>query len=133
GRCYLPRQRLDEVKLLPEVLLSPINEMKFMPVFREHLDRAEAHLAAGWNYINTLPFGQFRVRLACAWPVLIGVRTIEKLRMADVLTLRTRIKVSRKEVRGILFRSLMACPFPTLWRKLHSSAAKAVASGPNLA
>ena len=87
GRCYLPLQRLDEAKLLPEVLLSPANAQKFLPLFHEYLDKAEAHLAAGWRYTNTLPFGQYRVRLACAWPILIGVRTIEKLRAADVIGL----------------------------------------------
>lgn len=133
GRCYLPKDRLEATRLLPEVMLSPINEAKFMPLFREHLDKAEAHLDAGWNYTNTLPFGQFRVRLACAWPILIGMRTIEQLRSADVLTLRRRIKVSRREVKGILLRTLMACPFPPAWRKLHSPAVKAVASGPDLA
>ncbi len=112
GRCYLPAQRLDEAKLLPEVLLSPANEPKFLPLFHEYLDKAESHLAAGWRYTNTLPFGQFRVRLACAWPILIGVRTIEKLRAASVIELQQRVKVSRGEVRGILFRSLLACPFP---------------------
>lgn len=133
GRCYLPRQRLDEVKLLPEVLLSPVNAPKFLPLFHEHLDKAEAHLAAGWRYVNTLPYAQFRVRLACAWPILIGLRTIEKLRAADVLTLRERVKISRGEVRSIIFRSLVACPFPAAWRKLYSPVGKAVASGGELA
>ena len=73
------------------------------------------------------------MRLACAWPVLIGVRTIEKLRAADVMTLLTRVKVSRAEVRGILFRSLVANPFPGRWRKLYSPAVNAVASGGELA
>lgn len=133
GRCYLPREKLEEAKLLPEVLLSPVNAEKFLKLFHEYLDKAEAHLAAGWRYTNTLPFAQFRVRLACAWPILIGGRTIEKLRAADVAELQQRVKVSRSEVRGILFRSLLACPFPAAWRKLYSPAGKAVASGADLA
>ena len=133
GRCYLPLQRLDEAKLLPEVLLSPANEQKFLPLFHEYLDKAEAHLAAGWRYTNTLPFGQFRVRLACAWPILIGVRTIEKLRAANVIGLSQRVKVSRGEVRDILFRSLLASPLPAAWRKLYSPAGNAVDSGGELA
>jgi hypothetical protein len=36
---------------------------KFLPLFHDYLDKAESHLAAGWRYTNTLPFGQFRVRL----------------------------------------------------------------------
>ncbi len=133
GRCYLPLERLEGLKLYPEVLFSLVNAAKFLPLFHEHLDKAEAHLAAGWRYTNTLPFGQFRVRLACAWPILIGLRTIEQLRAASVTDLRQRVKVSRGEVRGILFRSLLACPFPGIWRRLYSPAGKAVASRSDLA
>jgi len=133
GRCYLPLERLEPLHLPPETLLSPANEQKFLPLFREHLDQAEAQLAAGWRYVNTLPFGQFRVRLACAWPILIGMRTIEKLRAANVIELQQRVKVSRGEVRGILFRSLLASPLPAAWRKLYSPPVKAVDSSDELA
>ncbi len=118
GRCYLPTQRLDEINLFPEILLSPAAQEKFLPLFREHLDKAESHLAAGWRYTNTLPFGQFRVRLACAWPILFGMRTIKKLRAADAAQLRTRVKISRSEVWKIIFLSLLACPLPFAWRRL---------------
>jgi farnesyl-diphosphate farnesyltransferase len=132
GRCYLPTQRLDAAKLFPAILLSPAAIEKFRPLFHEYLDQAEAHLAAGWRYTNTLPFGQFRVRLACAWPILLGLKTIAKLRAAGVLELQQRVKVSRGEVYGILWRSTLASPLPFAWRKLYSPAAKAVAPGGKL-
>ena len=66
GRCYLPAQKLAEARLIPETLLASINTAKFLPFYHGYLDKAEAHLAAGWRYTNTLPFGQVRVRLACA-------------------------------------------------------------------
>jgi farnesyl-diphosphate farnesyltransferase len=131
GRCHLPTQRLDEAKLFPEVLFSPVNEAKFLKLYHDYLDKAESHLAAGWRYTNTLPFWQFRVRLACAWPILIGVKTIKKLRAANVIELQQRVKVSRGDVRKIILLSLLACPLPFAWRKLY--AAKAVASGGKLA
>jgi farnesyl-diphosphate farnesyltransferase len=133
GRCYLPLEKLERAKLLPEVLLSPATAKKFLPLFHEYLDKAEAHLTAGWRYTNALPFSQFRVRLACAWPVLIGAKTIEKLRAANVLELSQRVKVSRGEVRGILLRSTFACPVPALWWRLFPTGGKAVASGTDLA
>ena len=128
GRCYLPAEKLEKAGLLPSVLLSPVNEVKFRPLFHEYLDRAESHLAAGWAYTNTLPFGQFRVRLACAWPILIGMQTIEKMRIASVLDLQQHIKVSRSEVRGIMLRSTLFYPLPRMWQKLFFSTGKAVAS-----
>jgi farnesyl-diphosphate farnesyltransferase len=133
GRCYLPLDKLTPAGLIPEVLMSPANEAKFRPLFHEYLDRAESHLAAGWGYTNTLPFGQMRVRLGCALPILIGVRTIGKLRAASVLGLQQRVKVSRAEVRGIILRSMLFYPAPRVWRKLFSAGGKAVASGGKLA
>jgi farnesyl-diphosphate farnesyltransferase len=81
------------------------------------VNEAEAHLTAGWKYTNTLPFRQFRVRLACAWPILIGARTIQKLRQAGVTELQQRVKIPRREVNAILLRSLLASPLPFLWRR----------------
>jgi farnesyl-diphosphate farnesyltransferase len=133
GRCYLPRQKLDQARLLPETLFSPAAESRFLPLFQEYLDKAESHLRAGWDYTNMLPFGQFRVRLACAWPLLIGMRTIDKLRAAGVYELQQHVKVSRDEVRGILMRSLLASPFPPVWRKQLAASRKAVASDAKLA
>ncbi len=134
GRCYLPLQRLEEAGLFPGILFSPIKDKQFRAVYHEYLDKAEAHLAAGWRYTNSLPYGQFRVRLACAWPVLIGLRTIKKLRGATVVRLQQRIKVSRGEVWLIILSSVLASPFPYVWRKLSpSTAVKAVASREHLA
>ena len=133
GRCYLPMEKLEPAKLFPEILLSPVNEAKFLPVFHHQLYEAAAHLAAGWRYTNTLPFGQFRVRLACAWPVLIGVKTIERLRAASVIELRQHVKISHRERNGILWRSVLASPLPFAWRRLFPAGGKAVASGGELA
>ena len=118
GRCYLPMETLEPAGLRPETLLSEVNEAKFLPLFHRYLDEAEAHLRAGMNYTKTLPFGQFRVRLACAWPILIGMKTVKNLRTANVNRLQQRVKVSRTDVRQVMFWSLLALPFPPVWRKL---------------
>lgn len=133
GRCYLPADQLGQAGLAPADLLSPASAAKFRPLYQRHLDLAAAHLAAGGRYTNTLPSGQVRLRLACAWPVLIGIRTIARLRTGNVLDPAQRIKVTRAEVRGIIWRSLASYPFPGLWQKMFSSPGKAVASGENLA
>jgi len=119
GRCYLPLEKLAPAGLTPERLLAAENEASFRRVFRAHLELAEAHLEAGWHYINTLPFRQFRVRLACAWPVLLGLKTIGRLRAAGVADLQRRVKVPRREVQTMMLRSALACPVPFLWRRLY--------------
>ncbi len=132
GRCYLPSLELDQAGLMPSVLLSPVNESRFRPFYHRYLDLAESHLRAGWNYTNSLPRGQMRVRLACAWPILMGVKTIKRLRAANVLELRQGVKISRGEVRGILLRSVLLYPLPTAWQKQFVASPKPVASGPQL-
>ena len=118
GRCYLPRTSLAAAGLSPEDFLYPASEPKFLPLFHQYLDQAEDHLRAGWVYTNTLPRHCVRVRLGCAWPVLIGLQTITKLRAARGPELRQRVKISRRDVRRIVFRSLINYPFPGTWRQL---------------
>ena len=118
GRCYLPIEKLEQAKLSPQTMLSEIHEQKFLPFFHEYLDKAEDHLRAGWEYTNTLPFSQFRLRLACAWPILIGMKTIEKLRRARLIDLKQNLKVARPEVKRIMVCSLLASPIRPVWAKL---------------
>jgi farnesyl-diphosphate farnesyltransferase len=118
GRCYLPKQSLSEIGLTPADLLQPANEPRLRPLYNRYLDFAEAHLAAGWNYTNSLPRRAMRVRLACAWPILIGLKTIARLRTGNVLDPQQRIKISRPEVRQIMLRSFVRYPFPAAWRNL---------------
>jgi len=121
GRCYLPADELASVGLTPADLLNPGNESKLRPVYQDHLDLAESHLAAGWEYTNLIPFDQKRLRLACAWPILIGFKTIDRLRAANVLDPRQRVKISRGEVWQIVVRSLFCSPFRGAWKGLAKS------------
>lgn len=115
GRCYLPLDELGEVGLRPEDLLDPANEERLRPVYGRWLSRAEEHLAAGWRYCMTLPRGEWRLRAACALPVLIGIRTLARLRRGGFLDPRQRIKVGRAEVRAILWRVLLLLPMGRRW------------------
>ena len=126
GRCYLPADRLAEAGLKPEDLLLPANEPRLRPLYHEYLDRAEAHLQAGWAYTNALPRGCVRVRLGCSWPILIGWETLKLLRAGNALDPERRIKVSRSEVRRLRLRSVLLYPWARAWEKL-VPAGKAVA------
>ena len=122
GRCYLPRLELRNAGLQPAELLDPANEPRLRPLYDNYLNAAEEHLEAGWNYTNALPRGQIRVRLACAWPILIGMQTLAQLRASQVLDPSRRIKISRQQVRGVLVRSILWCGWPERWRGLFRSA-----------
>jgi farnesyl-diphosphate farnesyltransferase len=121
GRCYLPQPALQIVRLLPQDLLNPANEPKLRPVYGEWINTAEAHLQVAWQYVLDLPRSWWRVRLACAWPVLIGLRTLHLLKMGNVLNPDTRIKVSRSEIKRIVLRSVMAYPLAARWERLPAS------------
>jgi farnesyl-diphosphate farnesyltransferase len=118
GRCYLPAERLVAAGLQPADLLASANEPRLRPLYDAHLDLAEGHLRAGWLYTNTLPRRCVRVRLACAWPILIGLETLKLLRSGNVLDPQQRIKISRPMVKRILWRSTLLYPFPGVWRNL---------------
>lgn len=132
GRCYIPSKKLAEISLSPSDLLRTENEPGFRPLYNRYLNIAEAHLVVGWEYTNLIPFSQMRVRLACAWPILIGFQTITRLRTGNVLDPGQRIKISRKDVRGIMVRSIITYPFPRTWRRmanLKPQQGESVASG----
>ncbi|MCX8091976.1 MAG: squalene/phytoene synthase family protein [Verrucomicrobiae bacterium] len=112
GRCYLPQTELRRLELAPADLLNPDNEARLRPLYDRYLDLATAHLTAGWAYTNALPWRCARVRLACAWPILIGLRTLALLRTARVLEPTRPVKVSRAEVRRLLALSVLAYGAP---------------------
>lgn len=114
GRCYLPVSRLSAQGLTPADLLDPASEQRFRPVFDHYCCAAIDHLRAGWDYTNHLPKSSVRVRLACAWPILIGKRTLELVRRSPIAG--EPAKVSRKTVQWILARSVLAYPWPRLWK-----------------
>jgi farnesyl-diphosphate farnesyltransferase len=118
GRCYLPKEKLSAISLSPQDLLEPANAQRVRPLYDECLARAEGFLLAGWNYTNALPLSSVRVRLACAWPILLGFETIKLLRVTNVLDPRQRIKVSRSTFRQIRVRSTLLYPWPNAWRRL---------------
>jgi farnesyl-diphosphate farnesyltransferase len=117
GRCYLPAKELKRLGLEPADLLDPAQEDRFRPLYERYLELAEKHLEAGWRYTNNLPFGQVRVRLACAWPVLIGIKTLAKLKKNPILPPNLHVKVSRAEVRSIILASVWQYPWRKKWQQ----------------
>jgi farnesyl-diphosphate farnesyltransferase len=117
GCCYLPTERLASLPMAPADLLEPANEPRLRPLYDAYLDRAEGHLLAGWAYTNALPRGSMRLRLACSWPILIGLETLKLLRAGKVLDPRQRIKVSRQRVRQLRLRSILLYPWRAAWQR----------------
>jgi len=118
GRCYIPEKRLADHGLSPGDLQNTSTMGRFRPLYHTYLDQAETHLSAGWEYTTALPFRCMRVRLACAWPLLIGLSTLRSLRTANVLDETKRVKISRSEIRRLIVRSVIFYPFRRAWNRL---------------
>lgn len=111
GRCYLPRQELAKLGLSPRDLLDRKAALGARPLLVELLGAALDHYEAGWRYTLAIPRGEVRMRLACAWPLLIGLRTLDLVaRSPDWLDPAVTIKVPRVQV-----YSLMAHSLATVW------------------
>ena len=72
----------------------------FKPIFERWLGRAQAGLEAGMKYIEAIE--DRRVRAATALPALIGARTIVRLHAAGMKALQEKVKIPRREVRGMV-------------------------------
>lgn len=120
GRCYVPVEKLAEVGLRPRDLLSPSTAAKFKPVHRRHLNMALEHLDCGWRYTMAIPKALWKIRLACAWPILIGLKTLGKLRRSpDILDPSKRIKVGRSTVYVIMGLSIAACRTDGVFQRIY--------------
>jgi farnesyl-diphosphate farnesyltransferase len=127
GRCYLPADDLAAHGLTPADLLAPAAMPKLRPLYATLLELAADHYRAGWRYTFAIPRREWRMRLACAWPLLIGEATLAALRRHDnPLAAGAPVKIPRAMVRAILTRSLAA-----VWsnRALEAEARRARAAG----
>lgn len=108
GRCYVPLELLAQAGLEPRDLL----EARTMPAFRPILDTliqtALAHLDEGWLYATSIPRLEVRLRLACMWPILIALKTLDLLTTCDnILDPTQKLKISRFEVYRIIVTSTL--------------------------
>ena len=77
------------------------------PLLGEWLDTALDHYEAGWQYTFAIPRREARMRLACAWPLLIGLRTLDLLAASpNWLDPAITLKVPRVRVYGLMAHSL---------------------------
>src|SRR5437762_13620073 len=98
GRCYFPKDELAAAHMEPAQIVREPD--RFQPIFQKWAEKAERGLAAGMKYSRTIR--NRRVRAATVLPALIGARTLALLREAGSMVLHRKVKVQRREVRGII-------------------------------
>jgi farnesyl-diphosphate farnesyltransferase len=108
GRCYLPAGELAAIGLAPKDLLDPTAAARALPLYRRLLALDLEHYEIARRYTLAIPRLEWRMRLACAWPLLIGLATLAALAAhPNPLAAAQPIKISRRAVRALLARSAL--------------------------
>lgn len=107
GRCYLPTSMLVSHGLTPHDLLKPEMSERARPVLEELLSTTLTLYKDAISYALAIPSGAIRLRLACLWPVMIGLDTLVLLaRNHAWLDPQQISKVRRNDVYRIMAASL---------------------------
>ena len=107
GRCYIPGEWLQDVGLTARDLLDPANAAAARPTLVRGIVVALEHFAAAETYLMSIPGRCARLRLAVAWPLLIGLATLEALAQSpNWLDPKRPSKVSRDWVYRMIGLSL---------------------------
>ncbi|WP_277182905.1 phytoene/squalene synthase family protein [Caballeronia sp. BR00000012568055] len=107
GRCYLPSSMLARHGLEAENLLQQDVFVRARPVLAELLQHTLGLYQDAIDYTLAIPRGQVRLRLACLWPIMIGLETLVLLAQNHAWLDPERIsKVRRNDVYRIMAASL---------------------------
>lgn len=117
GRCYLPQTMLARHGLGAQDLLLPANSLRARPLLVELLRTTLDHFRDALDYTLAIPAWSVRLRLACLWPILIGLETLLLLVDNDAWLDPQKVsKVRRNQVYRIIGSSLLLVPSNTLVR-----------------
>lgn len=109
GRCYLPETMLAQLNLTPQELLLRENSLRARPVLYSLIGTALDNYREGLRYTVALPPLSVRLRLACLWPIVIGLETLSLLvQNENWLSPDYPSKVSREKVYRLILRSFPA-------------------------
>src|SRR5712692_1053492 len=98
GRCYFPEDELAAAHMRAAQIVREPD--RFQSIYQKWAEKAERGLAAGMQYSRAIR--NRRVRAATVLPALIGARTVALLRDAGRTALQRKVKVQRREVRGMI-------------------------------
>lgn len=103
GRCYLPNGLHGEAELEAE--------------WSQWLLVCQDHLESGLRYVQHVADG--KLRYATALPLLLGVKTVTRMKAATWAQVQQGIKISRLDVAKILAEAALAARNPEAMEKLY--------------
>jgi farnesyl-diphosphate farnesyltransferase len=108
GRCYLPSPLLEQAGLVPQDLLLESASARARPLLVTLVRQALDHFRAALDYTLAIPRLSVRLRLACLWPIVIGLETLVLLVGNNAWLDPAKVsKVRREDVYRILAYSLL--------------------------
>lgn len=117
GRCYFPSTLLEQYGLDPQDLLASGNSLRARPLQFELVRHALGHFREALDYTLAIPSLSLRLRLACIWPIVIGLETLLLLVRNDAwLDPAQTSKVTRGKVYKVILASMPAAVSDTLIR-----------------
>ena len=107
GRCYIPDEWLAETGLRPRDLLYPANSQFARRALVRGVRATLDHFESAEAYMLSIPRRCLRLRLATAWPLLMGLGTLEEVaKNRRWLDPEIRSKVSRNWVYAMAGKSV---------------------------
>lgn len=106
-RCYIPEEILLSASSNPDKILSRLNddEIKMLvDIVKNTID----YYRSAIDYTLGIPSSEYRLRLACSLPILIGLQTMTLFH--QTLTNQRQVnavKISRKDVYKILLKTIL--------------------------
>lgn len=123
GRCYLPQSRLDSAGVTMEELGRGEGRERLRPLLDFYLRHTLDLYQTAWDYVLAIPRRSLQLRLACTWPLLIGLRTLDLLATHESpYAVGTHHKITRQEtyslIREATWRGLSNRGLDRLFRRL---------------
>jgi farnesyl-diphosphate farnesyltransferase len=118
GRCYLPTEMLAWYGLRPEELLAPDASARSRALLFALVGRTLERYRDALAYTLAIRATSIRLRLACIWPIAIGIETLRLLIDNETWLDPARVsKVRRGDVYRIMARSLVCVASDGLLRR----------------
>jgi len=118
GRCYLPTEMLAWYGLRPEDLLAADGSRRARALLFALVERTLERYRDALAYTLAIRSTSIRLRLACIWPIAIGIETLRLLVENDAWLDPARVsKVRRADVYRIMARSLVCVASDGLLRR----------------
>lgn len=121
-RCYIPEELLLIASSNPDEILAQLNSDE-LDLLETIVKNTIEYYRSAIDYTLCIPSSQYRLRLACSLPILIGLKTLNLFH--QTLTNQRQVnavKISRSDVYKTLFKTILLARWNgTLRRQLKNA------------